>query len=481
MRKVIILSIMLAILSACNPYNSQIPEKYIGNWINIENGFWEYGLYEEFAIYKKDFWKYESVEISDNELNITISKLGENQKLKLNFENDTLLVINNNNSTKKYSQSLVNEPIENEIDNCEKDTINYDNYQIDSAIVSIYFRNTAKGFVSLFSRYSNPNNMNFTSRSILDFTRYYCNVIDSTEHFGRRYTIKIPVVGISEISNIINNSYHKRGVAIIQPNDTLMMYLDIDNTSEIKSLIMSSSQNFNRDLENYSASNNVFSSNIFYTNCLYSDINNADSIKNCFQQDSLNLDSYVKNSKYKVSEKFKSYMFNYYKYSLKIRLPYLDSLNIIHCNKIIEQDIFNSFIAFEYYKNYITDCWSDLYDNDTIKYTPSTPENLQLHKDWIVISWGIERDNQIIDPQFIKELGFSDEFIEFYRLQNALKCFEHSKVDDLKYSSIKDFEVEYVLRNIKNPSYLKFIDYYRTHVRNYHVTKNDNVLFYTYY
>ena len=44
-----ILVALVALIAACNPYGSQVPENLVGAWINEQNGSWEYGFYEEFA------------------------------------------------------------------------------------------------------------------------------------------------------------------------------------------------------------------------------------------------------------------------------------------------------------------------------------------------------------------------------------------------------------------------------------------------
>ena len=57
------------------PTRSQIPEKYIGNWINASTNHWEYGFFEKFVLYKSDFWNYKTIQTRKNgDLNLTLAK-----------------------------------------------------------------------------------------------------------------------------------------------------------------------------------------------------------------------------------------------------------------------------------------------------------------------------------------------------------------------------------------------------------------------
>ena len=62
MKRLTFLIAMLALIAACNPYGSLVPENLVGAWINEQNGSWEYGFYEEFAICENDFWLYQTVD-----------------------------------------------------------------------------------------------------------------------------------------------------------------------------------------------------------------------------------------------------------------------------------------------------------------------------------------------------------------------------------------------------------------------------------
>lgn len=60
---------------AVSVIQSQLPEKFIGNWINTNTNHWEYGFFEKFAMYKSDFWDYKTVQTRKNgDVNLTLTK-----------------------------------------------------------------------------------------------------------------------------------------------------------------------------------------------------------------------------------------------------------------------------------------------------------------------------------------------------------------------------------------------------------------------
>jgi len=95
-----ILVALVALIAACNPYGSQVPEKLVGSWINEQNGSWEYGFYEEFAICKNDFWLYQSVDGDQIVLRNKGARPGIDGKetiaLKINIINDSTITVNGN-------------------------------------------------------------------------------------------------------------------------------------------------------------------------------------------------------------------------------------------------------------------------------------------------------------------------------------------------------------------------------------------------
>ena len=73
---------------------SQIPEKFIGNWINTNTNHWEYGFFEEFAMYKSDFWDYKTVlTLKNGDVNLTLAKGKQTVQLLLKSGKDNRITI----------------------------------------------------------------------------------------------------------------------------------------------------------------------------------------------------------------------------------------------------------------------------------------------------------------------------------------------------------------------------------------------------
>ncbi len=157
MKKILYLLIVAAMLTACTPYGSQIPDSLIGNYLNFSNGKWECGLYEEFAIYQNDFWNYES--ISDSEI-VLSKKSGEKVVLIIDNTSTDYREIDGNrynalaiNGTQVIKSDLNLEFSHQEIlssyqqfSGIEKDTSSFKKhkYAMDTAVVRVYIRNLRK-------------------------------------------------------------------------------------------------------------------------------------------------------------------------------------------------------------------------------------------------------------------------------------------------------------------------------------------------
>ena len=73
---------------------SQIPEKFIGNWINSNTNNWEYGFFEKFAMYKSDFWDYKAIQtLKNGDVNLTLTKGKQTVQLLLNLGKDNRITI----------------------------------------------------------------------------------------------------------------------------------------------------------------------------------------------------------------------------------------------------------------------------------------------------------------------------------------------------------------------------------------------------
>ena len=79
---------------AVSVIQSQLPEKFIGNWINASTNSWDYGFFEKFAIYKSDFWDYKTVQtLKNGDVNLTLAKGKQTVQLLLKSGKDNRTTI----------------------------------------------------------------------------------------------------------------------------------------------------------------------------------------------------------------------------------------------------------------------------------------------------------------------------------------------------------------------------------------------------
>jgi len=79
---------------AVSVIQSQLPEKFIGNWINANTNHWEYGFFEKFVLYKSDFWDYKTVQTRKNgDVNLTLTKGKQTVQLLLKAEKDNRITV----------------------------------------------------------------------------------------------------------------------------------------------------------------------------------------------------------------------------------------------------------------------------------------------------------------------------------------------------------------------------------------------------
>ena len=72
----------------------QIPEKFIGNWINTNTNNWEYGFFEKFAMYKSDFWNYKAIQtLKNGDVNLTLAKGKQTVQLLMKAEKDNRITV----------------------------------------------------------------------------------------------------------------------------------------------------------------------------------------------------------------------------------------------------------------------------------------------------------------------------------------------------------------------------------------------------
>lgn len=283
----IVLLMMLYAMTSCNPYGSQIPEKLNGCWVSRDNGRWEYGFFEEFAICNNNFWRYYSV--SDTEIVLYSKGAAAHTKnngkklglaldstaitLKISFEGDSILNVNGKrywqfntpyelSGTSDGLSQIAHNDFEKLIDypNTQPDTADFDATAQGNAVVMIYERNTARGFRQFARRFEvnrhdlydfyNPDDTaswtKFAGKSLGGVSYFYSKPsfpsnmsigaffpknIDFDEHYGERYVFNVWVNGVTEFAaddlmHISRDGFHDPRTYIVEPGDTLMLFFD---------------------------------------------------------------------------------------------------------------------------------------------------------------------------------------------------------------------------------------------------------------
>jgi len=444
MKRIAIFVAMLALIAACNPYGSEVPRRMVGNYVSPWDGEWKCGFYEEFAIYQNDFWDYKTV--SDSEIVLTKNS-GETAVLKteaIKFvktidgveENFPALVVNgdtvvNYNNPSMFFAHGISPYYKNLFPGIKPDSSRFKkhDYTIGTAVVRLYLRNTAQGLMALGKRSVNRRK-SIQVFNYLETKKVTAFPLDSTDHYGYRYEFEIPVTGVSEIpmANIFdhysrgwNSEAGKKINYVIEPGDTLMFYCFEDDIAlsgvnaygytecSGGSWRFNAEKNATLSLQDMSA---------------HWETTYEDGTKESFDRNRLYAESEML-----FSDKFKEMW----------RLKY----GVGDSAVFDEEEIFKSVTAFDRVSGYI------MSNADSL---PSTAENLSLHPDWIVC----ENDsvNKIINPESIKKLGLSDDFIEFYRLMQAVQFYD----DFSPETPMQDFEKQSIMRNITKADYKRYLE-----------------------
>lgn len=435
MKRILFLVAIAAMIAACNqPYGSTIPEKLVGNYHDINTKEWVYGLYEEFAIYQNDFWDYESA--SEKQIVLT-KKTGEKVTLNLKSFDEWgegagavfSMFVNGRQVCKTldeahgYMNGNIGAPFF-----IPNDTLTFKkhHYGIDSAVVRLYLRNTAKGIKAFANRELNREK-HIQVLNYLESKDVVALPLDSTDHYGYRYEFKIPVTGVSELPmyDLFNHRFtgwnSTAGESmnyIVQPGDTLMFYAWEGYVG----------------FSNISASGNMDCSggswrcNLEKT--FFSGISLPDPNK------TLEEPAYTLKFRqlYNRKGRYRAFLhFDQKSDTLKTIFP----LN--------EDEIFSTITAYNFVINYI------LQNADTLS---STPENLAKHPDWIVAENEDGDTAKLLDPAFIKSLGLSDDFIEFFRLMHAVQFYD----DFSPVTGLKDYELQSVMKNLTRDDYKRYLE-----------------------
>lgn len=200
---------------------SAIPEKYLGNWINEKSNDWEYGFFEDFAIYKSDFWEYQSVSIDDSiHITLSLSKGSEKIKLRLLPEAENLITVKHpDDKEDKVVRMQKTYPTYQ-----SKDTVSFSApvFLIDSVTIIGYYRNLDKGMKGFVERFF-PSPFEVAVHNFLtgEEVKYHAKI-----DLSGRFEITLPVMNAQEL---LIDWKRTRIRAVAEPQDTLFLFADIND------------------------------------------------------------------------------------------------------------------------------------------------------------------------------------------------------------------------------------------------------------
>lgn len=523
MKKLLILSVALVyILASCNPYGSEIPEKINGCWINPVTGELSYGFFEEFAIYNNDFWRYYSVSDNQivlyKDTTIREYKIGEKvlpnvpdslkSFINYSFINDSVLEIDGKHY-QKNDYSRFSKYRDFDIYGCyeylyqkfqnrtavEDDTTDFlphkfeRNFADTNMLVRCYQRNTAKGINSFRSRFNNMGDC----YSILTSSNSYQKIwfvhnsawIDTLSHYGYRF--ECPIYGGLPLSMLGPYSFFKfwgESVDVpyyIESNDTMMFVANQETFNTT----------FYHRFEHYAMGRNsryIQEQDALYYYVILSNKDKKDEQiwfnqlpynsrqilgdsafyakrYNKYVEDTTLLYNFIKECKVPLSYKFKRFNRNYLFNSFM-----LDVIGIKEADDYFAQDLhFNeddmmlfpngSPFIFQYvlYKDSIQYCQS--FPSDTIAHIAVTKENMQKYPDYIPYRVGAKHYPVLINPQMVKNLGFSNDFCNWFVYKCVIQYlsvyYEYDAPDKRTRKwvnpPLEDYEIEHIYRIVKEP------------------------------
>jgi thiol-disulfide isomerase/thioredoxin len=205
--------LLILSLSAQN----QIPASLTGNWINDKTNTWDYGFFENFAIYNCDFWEYHSIKNQKEKTFVVLAQNEHTVSLEIIQKNDSTLTIRNGKQ-KGINYTLMAKRYP---DYKTKDAKMFPEptFRQDSATITGYYRNFDK-VPDHFKQYG-KNIFEvavpcFTSSQEVKYTAY----IDSTG----RFSITFPVMNTQEAYTDWGRLSKQ---LVVEPGDQLFLFADM--------------------------------------------------------------------------------------------------------------------------------------------------------------------------------------------------------------------------------------------------------------
>ena len=204
--------------------------KIMGNWAQKSSNAWQLGFFENFAIYKGDFWNYASVDINGSTGNVVLKKGSKLTKIELLLTTDELCEIAIDGKPKStYFKCGKYLP-----DYTTPDTISFKDtrfQKVDTVTIRGYIRNNPG---------SKPFSVYFYDPVTGETAEFYAN-IDATG----RFALKFPLLNTSQISFDWGG---KQKMDVAEPGETYLLFFD---SSSGQYLIMGDNERLHCELAGY--------------------------------------------------------------------------------------------------------------------------------------------------------------------------------------------------------------------------------------
>lgn len=437
MKKLIIfLSIIMC--AACSPWGSAVPGEYIGFWAP-ESGP-EFGFFEEFAILDNDFWNYENVQASRSKVRMELSKKNKNGQQNRHLEimrlADSSISVLLQGGEQIICRNMLTDSgwpvVGGNSRNQGKFLLTSDT--VGSATIIFYSRYSGNGWL----RYQTHMAQYYTKRlSVywLDFlglsrlvacenenTDYVdfgkTKLIYSDDHYGFREVVNVRVQGVTEVQPETfkhigpHNDYTSAVDFLMEPGDTLVLVYDDygrmavgGNNSRSYREAVDFCKFLGTDELNYCHSllHNFYS---------YSDSEFLEMAKDNFTEDSLKLAEFSSVNNGKLSPRFMEYASDMIKYTFGNVLMhyYFESDSV--------GDGYRKFLE----TNFLPIDEARMYHNSAYWHFAMNFIRYNYEKRFgrLSVSGKRDCDYDFTKVDFLPELGFSDEFIELYKLKMSI-------------------------------------------------------------
>lgn len=198
-----------------------IPSRFLGNWINKGNNNWEYGFFEDFAIFNKDFWEYQEVKYGNNgRVNLVLKNQHNIIRLQLDQQSENQLIIRQDH--KKQENYVLMGAVYPTYPTKDTSAFSVPSFQVDSVTIIGYYRNLnsgIKGFVDRFFR--SPFEIVMADFIKGEDVKFYGDI----DNLGR-FKVTFPVMNTQEL---YVDWKRTRLRAVVEPGDTLFLFADIQD------------------------------------------------------------------------------------------------------------------------------------------------------------------------------------------------------------------------------------------------------------